>query len=217
MSYEYFCFVSYPHGKRDAIKHKVEDFIAGLERELALFTPSDKKSVYYDSGDDGLAGGVDIGSELGRNLCKSVCLVFIYAPVYFDKKNLNCARELKAMHDLEQERLGQITRTTKGLIIPVIFGGLSRFPKSLQSRFYRDLTDISFANTRRNMISTKFSKQIKEIAQYIADRCYEFDQIKKDIWKKCDNFPLPSEKDAMEYVEKVFGNEEQPFPNWTEK
>src|SRR5215213_3124959 len=102
MPFEYSCFVSYPHSQRDIMMPFIEDFVKGLEKEIFLEIDW---GVFYD-------GMLDTGDRLeevlGPKLCKSVCMILFYTPLYFQQKHLYCARELKAMHDLEQKRFRKL-------------------------------------------------------------------------------------------------------------
>lgn len=200
MSLEYCCFISYPHGQDNVLVPFVDDFVAGLEKEIFAQT---RKRVWIDY--KFLKGGYRLDEEIGPDLCKSACMILIYTPLYFDAEHTYCARELKAMQDLEEQRLKLLKDRGKGLIIPIILRGEKRFPKALsEKRLYYKFTDIEFNNPTEK-IRVKFAKEIKEIAEYIIDRCELLDEVANKIPHDCDKFDLPSPDDAKKFVEEVLG------------
>ncbi len=132
MAYDYCCFVSYPRGQNNEMVPLVEDFVAGLEKEIKLQI---RKDVWIDY--KFLKGGTRLDQEIGPTICKSACMLLIYTPLYFDTEHTYCARELTAMQQLEEKRLSLLRDKGKGLIIPVIIRGEKRFPKALsENRLY---------------------------------------------------------------------------------
>lgn len=200
MSFEYSCFISYPHGQDDVLVPLVENFVAGLETEIFALS---RKKVWVDT--KFLQGGHRLDEKIGPDLCKSACMVLIYTPLYFDTEHVYCARELKAMRDLEEQRLKLLRDRGKGLIIPVVLRGEKNFPKALgEKRLYYNFTDIEF-NNPDHIIRVKYAKQIKEIAEYIFDRCELLDEIADNLLHNCDEFDLPTSQDAKKFVEEVLG------------
>jgi hypothetical protein len=200
MSFEYCCFISYPHGQENVLVPCVEDFVIGLEKEIYSLT---RRKLWIDY--KFLKGGSRHDHEIGPGLCKSACMILIYTPLYLDAEHMYCARELKAMQDLEQERLKLLTDKSKGLIIPIILRGEKRFPDVLRrERLYYNFTDIEF-NNPMDVIRVKYAKQIKEVAEYIVHRCEVLDQVFPGVSHNCDGYTLPSGEAAKRYVESVLG------------
>jgi hypothetical protein len=198
MAFDYCCFVSYPHGQDDVLVPFVNDFIDGLKTEIYAQT---RKKVWSDY--EFIKGGNRIDEQIGPDLCRSACMILLYTPLYFDTEHTYCARELKAMQGLEEERLQLLKDKGKGLIVPVILRGQRRFPKTLsEKRLCYEFTDIEFNNPAEK-IRVKFAKQIKEIAEYIAERCEVLDEIAAQLPHDCDQYSLPSLSDAKEFVETV--------------
>jgi hypothetical protein len=198
MAFDYCCFVSYPHGQDDVLVPFVNDFIDGLKTEIYAQT---RKKVWSDY--EFIKGGFRIDEQIGPDLCRSACMILLYTPLYFDTEHTYCARELKAMQGLEEERLQLLKDKGKGLIVPVILRGRSRFPKTLsEKRLCYEFTDIEFNNPAEK-IRVKYAKQIKEIAEYIAERCELLDEIAAQLPHDCDKYSLPSLSDAKEFVETV--------------
>lgn len=196
MPFEYCCFVSYPHGQDNVLVPFVKSFVEGLETEISALT---RRGVFFDI--NFLKPGDRVDERIGTSLCKSACMIVIYTPVYFDRDHIYCAREFKAMQDLEEERLGLLGRREQGLIIPIVLRGPKYFPEKLKNeRFYRDFSAIEF-NHESETIRTKYSKEIKEIAEYIFDRCNQLKGIEAKLPNSCENYTLPSEDAAKKFVE----------------
>src|SRR5688572_5088633 len=158
MSFEFCCFISYPHGQKNVLVPFINDFVDGLEKEIFAQT---SKRVFVDKY---LEGGDWLDEEIGPNLCKSACMILFYTPLYFATEHIYCARELKAMEDLEQKRMGMLKDKGKGLIIPIVLRGEKKFPQTLKSkRLYYDFTAIEF-NNPTDILKVKYAKEIKEIA-----------------------------------------------------
>ena len=79
-------------------------------------------------------------------------MVMIYTPTYFDKDRTYCAREYKAMENLETQRLemlGYQRNFQHGLIIPVVYRGVDIFPAYVSGiRHTINLTLFTYAVTR---------------------------------------------------------------------
>jgi hypothetical protein len=202
MAYEYCCFISYPHGQDDVLVPFVKELVKGLELEIYSQT---RKRVWIDY--EYLKGGSRLDQEIGPDICKSACMILIYTPLYFDTEHVYCARELKAMQDLEEKRLLLLKDKGKGLIIPVVLRGEKRFPTSLSDqRLFYKFTDIEF-NDPSDKIREKYAKEIKEIAEYIVDRCIYLDEVADNMPHDCDTFALPTMEEAKKFVQKVLGKD----------
>jgi hypothetical protein len=132
-------------------------FAEAFERKLEQFLTADIP-IFRD---EYLAPGSDYPAELLRNLCKSVCMVALVVPEYFESSW--CCAEWKAMQGYEQDRLG---RDKHGLIIPVICGGdptiLERFIGPHQ---HVELRYID--NPARELSNKPNLRKIREIADTI--------------------------------------------------
>jgi hypothetical protein len=200
MAFEYCCFVSYPHGQDDVLVPFVDDFVKGLETEIKAQT---RKKVWIDY--KFMTGGYRLDQEIGPDLCKSACMVMLYTPLYFDEEHTYCARELKAMQELEERRLLPLKDKGKGLIVPIILRGPKKFPKVLSDKgLYYDFTDIEL-NDPTEKIRVRYAKEIREIAEYIIDRCDCLDEVADSLPVDCDKYCLPSVGDAKLFVETVLG------------
>lgn len=200
MRIEYCCFISYPHGQENVLVPFVNDFVQGLEKEIYATM---RRKIWIDF--KFLKGGTRLNEEIGPDLCRSACMILLYTPLYFDREHLYCARELKAMRELEAQRLRLLRDRGKGLIIPIILRGEKKFPKALaEERLYYNFTDIEFNNPTES-IRTKFSRQIREIAEYIVELNERLEEVVDDLPQECESFSLPTSEDAYEFVESVLG------------
>jgi len=198
MAFEYCCFISYPHGQDDVLVPIVKDFVEALKQEVGA---QERRPPWFDQT---LTGGKWVDEAIGAGLCKSACMIMLYTPLYFDEEHVYCAQELKAMQDLETERLKFLRDKTTSLIIPVILRGEKRFPEVMKKRHCYDFTQFLF-NSPSEKISQKYAAQIKEIAAYVADRCYSLELEVNDPGHDCNQYPLPSVEAAKAFVKNVLG------------
>ena len=87
----------------------IEDFFFTLSAELEFLVD---KPPYLDR--DRLKGGEFYNEALASNLCKSACLVVLYTPVYFSLDHMYCAREYRAMEQIELARQRLLRGFTDG-------------------------------------------------------------------------------------------------------
>ena len=127
------CFISYRHGGHEHSRKLVESFYQALSGELDLYIRGSR--VYLDR--ERLRGGDFFSQELATQLCRSVCMVLLFDPSYFDLASPYCAREYKAMLDLEEQRR-MCCPAGMGLIIPVIIRGEKLLPDEIKNsrQFY---------------------------------------------------------------------------------
>lgn len=201
MPFEYCCFISYPHGHNDVLVPRIEDFVAGLEQEIYAVS---RKKIWVDVRN--LQGGSRLNGTIGPELCKSACMILIYTPLYFDAEHTYCARELTAMHQLEEQRMKLLGDPGNGLIIPIILRGKKEFPKVLQDRGFHDFTDILLSNPD-DKIRVKHAEKIKKIAEYVIERCNHLEKVAPHLTQDCQEFRLPSSEDAKKFVEQVLEHE----------
>ena len=208
LPFENLCFISYRSGEHDLTRQFINDLFEGLSGELETLH-SGKVFVDWDR----LRGGDFFNQALARALCRSVCMVLVYTPMYFDLERPYCAREYRAMLDLEEQRLAALggpVGSTSGLIIPVVFRGRDRLPQEIvNKRHCHDFGDFTLYG-RHMYEHVDYAPKIKEIAEYIRDRCDEF-RSKPEAFDDCDSFDFPSEETIRPWLEKVAGSP-PPFP-----
>lgn len=196
MPYEYCCFVSYPHGQNNVLVPLVQKIVEALKKEIGAQI---RKEIWLDA--DFLQAGQLLDDEIGSKLCKSACMILFYTPLYFDTEHIYCARELKAMQLLEEQRLKLLKEKTNGLIIPIILRGEKKYPLGKRWKYY-SFTDIEM-NDPIEQIPIKYAREIRSIAEYIIDRCAELDEVLASNPYDCSQYFLPSAEEAKEFVETV--------------
>ena len=198
MDLQYSCFISYPHGQENVLVPIVEDFVKGLKTELGT---QDRRPVWFDKT---LTAGQRLDPAVGVGLCKSGCMIMIYTPLYFDEEHTYCARELKAMQDLEKERMKFLADKTYSLIIPVILRGEKGFPEAMKQTLYYDFTQVAF-NSRSVKVRQKYANDIQKLADYIKARLDSLDKVAALLKHDCDNHCLPTIEVARSFVKEVLG------------
>ncbi|MBI5368959.1 MAG: toll/interleukin-1 receptor domain-containing protein [Planctomycetes bacterium] len=192
MSFKYGCFISYRHAEPWPTGVFIEQLFQALKGEVKAETDLD---VFRDV--DRMKGGAILEPSITEALRDSVCMVLVYTPPYFSLEHTYCAREYKAMLALEQHRL---PGTTNGLIIPVVYRGLKRFPKELQGRKRLDLSSPTLMAADLNT-QPSFLSCVHEIAEYAADRLEELAALKPpDLNGK---FRLPTDAEILPWLKQI--------------
>src|SRR5437764_15246498 len=92
------CFISYRHaGPASEI---VRGLVGKLAEQLALLSPS--YPIYVD--EKRLKAGDYLDAELAAAMCRSICMVLLFTPEYFDLDHPYCAREYRGMKTIEAAR-----------------------------------------------------------------------------------------------------------------
>src|SRR5262245_8245574 len=108
-SFQYGCYVSY---RRDqAITRRfVKDLAQGLSYELApLLDPA----VFVDESE--LVAGARFEKKIADAMCRSVCMIFVFTPTYFSESHPLCAREFRAMEQIETKRMSLLGKDGRAL------------------------------------------------------------------------------------------------------
>lgn len=195
MPFKHCCFISYRHTKGYKGKAWTARIVEDLKAELELLV---NKEVYRDT--ERLKGADFYNEALAGALCRSVCMVVLFWPTYFDNTHLFCAREFKAMERLERERLQllPVEEQPHGLIIVLALRNFDQIPAEIRAtRLCKDFSNYKWGPSLR--WNYKFQSDIKEISQYIADRCDAFSDL-PEAFTGCDAFRLPSEDEVRPWV-----------------
>lgn len=97
-----------------------------------------------------------------------------------------------------------------GLIIPIVFRGENYIPPEIKERRqYYDFSDFLLSDEAM-WKHPKYALKIREIAEYICDRCNEFENL-PDTFGECEAFELPTEDDVQEWLNAVV-SADIPFP-----
>jgi hypothetical protein len=168
MSYTNACFISYKRPpqrvhQRSTLqgpryRHLWAEFADAFQRKLEGVL-STHLPVYRD---DRLSPGDPYPQTLAENLCKSVCMVALIVPEYFE--SAWCTAEWTAMESFEQKRLGR--GATNQLIFPVICTG---DPIMLRPKFgRRQEVDLRYiVNPATQLNSVRARNEIIKIATKI--------------------------------------------------
>lgn len=199
MPLQYSCFISYRHLSQD--DDITQNLVSSLKTELPRVLDMD---IYVDK--ERLKGGDFFNNELSKALCESVCLIVVYTPTYFSKKNTYCAREYKAMELLEEQRLhalGFPKNKKHGLIIPIVYRGDKKLPKNIKNERQYYLFEDFQISCRDNLKNPEYARKIKEIGEYIQERCEELLVVEDDVCKSCDDFDFPADHDISDWLESM--------------
>jgi hypothetical protein len=203
MPFKYSCFISYRHGQRRLAERIINDLSDALASELELWLDEE---VYVDR--ERLKGGEFYNEALATALCESVCMIMIFTPTYFDKNNIFCAREYKAMERLEERRLQAVGRAAdkkRGLIIPIVFRGEDYLPKEIKERRqYYKFDDFLMSDVEISR-HPDYAPKIREIAEIIREHYKLLTALAEDPCESCSSFTLPSEAEIRQWLEGAQG------------
>ena len=195
----YSCFVSYRHTTCYKGKTYTERIVEDLKAELELRVA---REVYRDL--ERLKGAEFYQEALAAALCRSVCMVVLFWPGYFSEEHTFCAREFKAMEELEKQRLSLLPKDQrdKGLIVILALRDFGQIPREItMSRLCKDFEAHTM---KRNMrIDPGFQRDIFDVGSYIAERVRTFQTFAPDIFRGCDDFRLPLEQHILSWVRQV--------------
>lgn len=195
MPLQYSCFISYRHDQEDIVKELVTSLRTELRRWLEL-------DVFLD--EERLKGGDFFNRELAKALCESVCMIVVFTPTYFSKNHSYCAREYKAMEDLEIQRLSSLgypVNRQHGLIIPIVYRGEKNLPSAISSnRQFYDF-EVFQLSGKANLRNRKYAEKIRDIAEYVQKRCQELLALPDDPCDRCDAFEFPEDNTITDWLE----------------
>jgi hypothetical protein len=203
MSFEHACFVSYRHpdAQGEFAARFINDLSGALDSELGVWM---KERSFVDR--RGQRPGAFFDATLATALCKSVCMVVVYTPNYFDADHLYCAREYRAMEFLEQKRLARLPEDHRhlGLIIPVILRGEEKdLPPAIRYRqvvhYFKNYTLCE----RKIAYNSKYVKKICEIVEVINARKKVLAPWSDELTCDCSNFTFPTEEHVKDWLQKV--------------
>jgi len=195
--YEHYCFISWPHIENEYL---AETAMTIRERLVGRLSDSIRKpSVFLDL--TSVPGGVIWPAHLKRALCRSITMVAICVPMYFDPSHKLCGLEWAAMDVLHSRRF---SRAEFKSIIPVMVrtGNVPAAVSRIQP------VDMSGVITSGSYFRTnEFTRKLEEIMQRIesvADALARQNSI-----AGCDRFKFPKKSAFAGCATKP-----QPFPEW---
>src|SRR6185295_10576776 len=184
MPLQHACFISYRHPQieNEAMRAQAEKIVTtfkdSLDYQLQWYT---NMRSWLDV--RSLKGGQKFDAVLAENFCKSVCMISLYWPTYFDPTHTYCAREYRGMELLEQKRkqLLPVNEHKDGLIIPVIIKGADYFPQYVKDTTqYHDFSGLKPWDPPLYR-HRKYADKFDELARYIAMLCARFSAFKADL------------------------------------
>jgi len=201
MGFEYSCFISYTAHENAFVKRFANALHEFLNEELLA---SAGKPAYLDK--KRLEAGFLYPGALAESLCRSACMICIYTTPYFQPGHLFCTREFMGMETLEKVRLKQLNCISQGkgkhegLIIPLVLRGSKTLPSVIKdSRHYESLED--YQTYTRDIISNPyFADKLRPVCEYIADRFLELEKVENDPCACCNDFQLPTDTEAKEWL-----------------
>jgi hypothetical protein len=208
MQFQHCCFISYRHMEGSLGRTTTKNMVTALKDELEFLVSPQK--VYLDV--ERLDGGDHYNEALASAICKSVCMVVLYWPTYFDATHLFCAREFKAMEELEQARLRLLPPEERvhGLIIILAVRGYDLIPEAIKK--LRDCRDFEGHALNGSWKNSGFKRDIAAVGRYIKGRCEAFQSLPAEAFAGCAAFRLPEEIDVQPWVYDV-ASLRSPFPN----
>lgn len=181
--YEFHCFISWPHIDDPDTIECARRFKADLESNLRQVIPEPK--VFLSTED--IAGGDKWRRVLKNSLCRSLSMVAICAPIYYDPSHLWCGIEWAAMEQLAESR---IPDEQFGAIIPVLIRRYDPLPEPVKEAQFYDISNgilLGKGFYRTN----SYRQTVREIADRILEiaSTIHANRIKPD----CEEFTIPTE------------------------
>jgi hypothetical protein len=155
-----YCFISYPHTGGTQMTEFAVRVREAIEEELKYEISNPR--VYLDT--THIPPGAEWPENLRQNLCASVAMVAVLAPIYLAEEHEWCGREWAAMARLGQMRL---PNTSIKPIIPVFFRK-TELPGEAGARQPIDLSRVSLKG-RRYFSTQEFRSAILKIVQQIIE------------------------------------------------
>jgi hypothetical protein len=167
--YEHACFISYKRIRTGlpSVRHFYRRFVDAFQTRLREYLTLEL-FPYFDAE---ISTGVDYAERLPERLCKSLCLVAILTPEYFE--STWCVSEWRAMEALERKRVPSQKQNL--LIIPILLrGDLDHAIKWCGTRKLLDLRTVrdpmqQMSTVRNRTHVEEIAKQIQEISRVLAD------------------------------------------------
>jgi hypothetical protein len=209
MDFDYSFFISYRHAEGRLMTKFMDQLIQGLKdyTEPYLDLP-----MFHDR--EGLEGGDFYDDKFGRALIRSVCMILVYTPTYFDRRKTYCTREFFAMEQIETIRCSQMQRCglpKESFVVPIILKG--RLPEYIaQKRDYRyDFSrfTLSSEDISRHELYAEWFDQIGQRIRRIYDLVLP---VPIDHVAELTDLRLPTDRELPSLLDKVTPNILLPLP-----
>ncbi|MBZ5491472.1 MAG: toll/interleukin-1 receptor domain-containing protein [Acidobacteriia bacterium] len=187
--YKYHVFISWPHTINTDLTECAQILETEISRRLATFFPLPK--VFLDQHE--LKGGDEWKERLRHELCRSVAMIAICAPIYYHPMHDWCGREWAAMEQLGECRLkGQDHKT----IIPVLFKKSEPLPNAVSKIQYIDITNVILQGRRYYTIQ-EFRKKVESIVERVRRIALHIGE--NQIKANCEKFEIPEKSAFADY------------------
>jgi hypothetical protein len=202
MPLKYACFISY---RRYEDNELADALVTGLYKSLKneldpLVGPN---RVYRDE-TGGMAPGSLLVPNLSRDICESACMVVVYGPDYFSRDNPWCAREFKAMLDLEQARLQRLAAEQRlnGFLVIIVFRGPDSLPKAFLTNRVVSRFDKYALFQPEITKHPDLYPEVMKIAAFVAER---FNTLRAlgDPCADCPAYQMPSVDEALAWLDQL--------------
>ncbi len=183
--YGYHCFISWPHTKSTDVSDCARNVKKLIEEYLAISVPNPR--VFLD--ETGIPGGAEWQETLRHVLCKSVTMIAICAPIYYDPSHKWCGLEWAAMDMLSQKRLvGERVKAVIPIIIRIRED--EPLPDAISRLQYFDFSSITTVG-KRYYKTSECREKIKKIVNHIDDIASIL--ANRQAGTDCENFEIPPE------------------------
>lgn len=208
MNFEYSCFISYRHDQGEVFDTFMDQFLKALQSELKMLLDID---IFKDR--EKLITGSILDKNLAKALCKSVCMIFIYTPKYFNREKTYCAREFLLMKNIEKNRFSKVAKPQlNSFIMPVVLRGKDNFPSAIfeNEPIYADFEKFTLVDSREISRNPDFYPEIQNIAKQIQARHSEFSDTDPD--DDCNNLEFADENTVKSWLNTVvIAKQKMPF------
>jgi hypothetical protein len=178
--YKHLCFVSYPRIRNPFMRDCAIQVSQAIQGELDMRTGN--PSVYLDTS---IEVGTDWAASLKRELCHSLTMVALCAPIYFHPAHKWCGLEWAAMDSLCDQRLSAEGVRT---IIPLIIRVSEPLPPAVSKVQYIDISQLTLTSTYHK--NRKFRLHIEQVVnkiEKVASATVEHNAV-----VDCANFEVPA-------------------------
>src|ERR1041384_923033 len=186
--YEHYSFISWPHTDNREITDCAQYISKALVSSLCYSIS--KPSVFID---ERITGGAKWPDQLKHALCKSVTMVAICAPLYYDTEHPWCGLEWAAMDVLNNKR---IPAAEFHSIIPVLTRNDHALPDVVSQLKYIDVSGV-FTTGRRYFSTKEFRQKLGQIVQRIESVAEAL--ANKNSVAQCDQFEMPNASAFLGY------------------
>lgn len=197
MAFEYACFVSYRRLQFQSYRNLVAKFVQELRGYLEMHNPGNiELKVFIDEHDIQVGSPLDV--RIAKALCNSTCMIMMYTAPYFQRSHPFCAREYKAMLELQQKRLDYLQQQNvqlpdqQRLVLPVVVSSGGELPREITALRY-----LEFPKYVRGYFNQKHIAAIEKIGQQIINLHYGLEAHSHQMGHDCAQFHLPPENQVL--------------------